>query len=149
MSIGLFVGTFDPFTIGHDSIVRRCLPLFDALVIGVGVNPEKHSMLSIEERLRSITELYADEPKIKVVEYDDFAVDLAKRVGAKFIIKGVRSVQDFEYERVQADFNRRLGGIETLLMYAEPQMESLSSSAVRILQKFGKPIDEYLPHKEK
>ena len=148
MRTGLFVGTFDPFTLGHDSIVRRALPLFDILVIGVGVNPDKHTMLSAAERVQRIADLYADISAVSVMAFEGLTIDLAKQVGAHYIIKGVRSVTDFEYERAQADFNRRMGGIETLLLYAEPQLESLSSSMVRTLQAFGRSTDEYLPHKK-
>lgn len=148
MRTGLFVGTFDPFTLGHDSIVRRALPLFDNLVIGVGVNPDKHTMLSAAERVQRIADLYADISAVSVMAFEGLTIDLAKQVGAHYIIKGVRSVTDFEYERAQADFNRRMGGIETLLLYAEPQLESLSSSMVRTLQAFGRLTDEYLPHKK-
>ena len=148
MRTGLFVGTFDPFTLGHDSIVRRALPLFDNLVIGVGVNPDKRTMLSAAERVQRIADLYADISAVSVMAFDGLTIDLAKQVGAHYIIKGVRSVTDFEYERAQADFNRRMGGVETLLLYAEPQLESLSSSMVRTLQAFGRSTDEYLPHKK-
>ena len=148
MRTGLFVGSFDPFTLGHDSIVRRALPLFDNLVIGVGVNPDKHTMLSAAERVQRIADLYADISAVSVMAFEGLTIDLAKQVGAHYIIKGVRSVTDFEYERAQADFNRRMGGVETLLLYAEPQLESLSSSMVRTLQAFGRSTDEYLPHKK-
>ena len=148
MRTGLFVGTFDPFTLGHDSIVRRALPLFDNLVIGVGVNPDKHTMLSAAERVQRIADLYADISAVSVMAFEGLTIDLAKQVGAHYIIKGVRSVTDFEYERAQADLNRRMGGIETLWLYAEPQLESLSSSMGRTLQAFGRSTDEYLPHKK-
>ena len=97
--IGIFVGSFDPFTIGHDSIVRRALPLFDRLVIGVGVNEKKRYMLTAEERVEAIRRLYAGEEKISVEQYSDLTVDFAQRHGAQFIVKGVRSVKDFEFER--------------------------------------------------
>ena len=145
MKTGIFVGTFDPFTIGHDSIVRRALPLFDQLVIGVGFNERKQTMFSVEERVETIRSLYANEPKISVEAYSDLTVDFASRMQAQYIIKGVRSVKDFEYEREQADVNRQLTGIETLLLLAEPQLASISSSVVRELKHFGKEIDEFLP----
>mgnify|MGYP002732771104 CR=1 FL=1 len=144
---GLFVGSFDPFTIGHDDIVRRALPLFTKLVIGVGVNPEKHCMFPAEERIGAIQRLYRDEPKIEVVGYTDFSVDLAHRVGAQFIVKGVRTVTDFEYEQVQAEYNRRLGNIETLLLYAKPEYMSISSTAVRTLLEFHKDVSWMLPRR--
>ena len=145
MNKGLFVGSFDPFTIGHDSIVRRALPLFDHIIIGVGVNERKKSMLDAEERVRRIKRLYADEPKIEVRVYSDLTIDFARREQATYIIKGVRSVKDFEYEREQADVNRLLSGVETIFLYAEPQLSSISSSMVRELQHFGRDISEFLP----
>ena len=145
---GVFVGSFNPFTIGHDSIVRRALPLFDRMVIGVvGDNVHKPDMPSAEERMETIRQLYADDERIEVKPYHGLAMDFAKAEGALFIVKGVRSVSDFEYEQWQADFNRRIGGIETLLLYTEPELASISSSALRELQHFGVDITSFLPHK--
>ena len=145
MRTGIFVGSFDPFTIGHDSIVRRALPLFDKIVIGVGINERKTHMLNENERVERIAQLYASEPKIEVKGYNDLTVDFAKREQAHFIIKGVRSMKDFEYEREQADINKLLNGIETILLYAEPQLASISSSVVRELKHFGRDISKFLP----
>lgn len=142
---GIFVGSFDPFTTGHHAIVRRALPLFDRIVIGVGFNERKKYMYSAQTRVKAIARLYADEPKVEVKEYSDLTVDFARREGADFIIKGVRSIKDFEYEREQADINRKIGGIETILLYAEPEYESVSSSMVRELIHFGKDAAEFLP----
>ena len=149
MKTGLFTGSFDPFTIGHQSIVARVLPLFDKLVIGVGVNERKKYMYSVEVRVKVIAELYADNPKVEVRAFNDLAVDFAHREGAWFFVKGVRSVKDFEYEREQADINRAMGGIETLLVFAEPQHASVSSSLVRELIHFGKNAEMFLPKKAK
>lgn len=146
MRTGVFVGTFDPFTIGHDSIVKRALPLFDRLVIGVVAdNPNKPNMSPAEQRIADIRRVYADNPNIDVQVYDGLAMDFAKSVGARFIVKGVRSVSDFEHEQWQADFNRRLGGIETILLYTEPELASLSSTAVRELRHFGVDVSPFLP----
>ncbi len=140
------MGTFDPFTVGHDSIVRRALPLFDRLVIGVvGDNVNKPNMRPAQERLAAIAALYRDQPAIEVKTFYGLAMDFAKSEGAQFIVKGVRSVSDFEYEQWQADFNRRLGGIETILLYTEPQLASISSSALRELSHFGVDVSPYLP----
>ena len=133
------MGTFDPFTIGHESVVSRALGLFDLLVIGVGKN-------SAEERVLTIERLYANEPRIDVVSYDGLTVDLAQECGAQYIVKGVRSVKDFEFERSQADINRRLTGIETILLFAEPGLDSISSTLVRELQSMGRDVSEFLPH---
>ena len=143
--IAIFTGSFDPFTVGHDDILRRALPLFSRIVIGVGVNERKQYMLSAEERCADIRRIYASEPKVEVKTYSDLTVDFARREGAAYIIKGVRSVKDFEYEREQADINRQLSGVETLLLYADPQLSSVSSSMVRELIHFGQNVSRYLP----
>jgi pantetheine-phosphate adenylyltransferase len=146
MRTGVFVGSFNPFTIGHDSIVRRVLPLFDRLVIGVvGDNVHKPDMPSAEQRMQAIRDIYADEQRVEVKPYHGLAMDFAKAEGALYIIKGVRSVSDFEYEQWQADFNRRLGGIETVLLYTEPELASVSSSALRELSHFGVDVSGFLP----
>ena len=151
MRIGVFVGSFDPFTVGHDSVVRRALGLFDRLVIGVvGDQVHKPNMQPAVERMQAIQELYADEACIEVKPYYGLAVDFAKEQGAHYIIKGVRSVKDFEYEREQADINRQLtnGQVETILLYSEPQFSSISSSMVRELQHFGVDVEPYLPKRK-
>ena len=145
MRIGILVGSFDQYTIGHDSLVKRALPLFDKIVIGVGYNERKKYMQTTEMRVDTIRQIYKDEEKIEVKQYNDLTVDFARREGAEFIIKGVRSVKDFEYEREQADINRQLTGIETVLFFAEAGMESISSSVVRELTHFGKDVKRFLP----
>lgn len=148
MKTGIFVGSFDPFTIGHDNIVRRALPLFDRLIIGVvGDNVQKPYMQPAEERIKAIERLYADEPAVSVKAYYGLAIDFAKAENAHFIVKGVRSLKDFEYEREMADINRQLsnGSVETILFYADPQLSSVSSSMVRELAHFGQDISPYLP----
>ena len=145
MKTGIFVGSFDPFTIGHLSIVRRALPLFDKLVIGVGVNERKTYLHTTEERIEAISRLFADEPAVEVRSYSGLTIDFAHSVEAGFIVKGVRSMKDFEYEREQADINREIGGVETVLLFAEPQLAHISSSMVRELTHFGKDPAPYLP----
>ena len=142
---GIFTGSFDPYTIGHDDILRRALPLFDHIVIGIGVNERKNYMQSAEERMKTIKAIYADEPKVEVKTYNDLTIDFARRENASYIIKGVRSVKDFEYERDQADINRQLSGIETLLLYADPRYSAVSSSMVRELIHFGQDVSRFLP----
>lgn len=145
----LFVGSFDPFTIGHADIVDRTLKLFGRIVIGVGINPEKHYMMTAEERLKAIQSLYEGDNRVKIVGFTDLAVDLAQREKANFIVKGVRSVKDFEYESEQAELNRRMIGIETILLYADPSLAAISSSAARQLAYFNKDISWMLPKAKK
>jgi pantetheine-phosphate adenylyltransferase len=149
MRTGIFTGSFDPYTIGHDNILRRALPLFDRIIIGIGVNEQKKYMLSADMRKKKIQELYRNEPRITVKTYNDLTIDFAKREMAQYIIKGVRSVKDFEYEREMAEANYRLSGIDTLLHFADPRLSFLSSSMVRELIHFGKDVREFLPTAKK
>ena len=149
MKTAIFPGSFDPFTIGHAAIVERGLSLFDRIVIGVGKNESKRSLYTAEERVRAISELYADNPQVKVVGYDDLTIDLARREGAQFILRGIRSVKDFEYERDIANINERLAGIETVLLITDPQHASIASSVVRELIAFGKDVTEFLKKKKR
>lgn len=143
--VALFPGSFDPFTIGHESIVRRALRLFDRVVVGVGYNINKRSLFTPEERVEAIRRLYADEPRVGVEAYDDLTADLALRVGARFVLRGIRSVKDFEYERDLAGINHRLSGVETVLLFTEPQYADISSTVVRELLSFGKDVSAFLP----
>lgn len=145
MKTGVFVGSFDPYTIGHHDILKRALPLFDQVVVGVGVNEHKQCMCSAQERVERIAALYADDPRVRVEQYSGLTVDFARRHGAGFIIKGVRSIKDFEYEREQADVNRQISGIDTLLLMASPALASVSSSVVRELIHYGKDVSAFLP----
>ena len=149
MRTGIFTGSFDPYTIGHDNILRRALPLFDRIIIGIGVNEQKKYMLSADMRKKKIQELYRNEPRITVKTYNDLTIDFAKREMAQYINKGVRSVKDFEYEREMAEANYRLSGIDTLLLFADPSLSFLSSSMVRELIHFGKDVREFLPTAKK
>lgn len=143
----LFVGSFNPFTIGHDDIVQRALRIFDRLVIGVGMNPGKDNVPAAEERVAAIRALYEDNENVRITTFSGLAVELAKRVGAVCIVKGVRSVKDFEYEREQAVLNKQLAGIETVLLFADPTLAAISSGAVRELQLFNQDVSWMLPKK--
>ncbi len=146
MTTAVFPGSFDPFTVGHDAIVRRALTLFDRIIIGVGVNVRKQYLYSADKRVENIARLYAAEPKVEVKAYSGLLVDFARQEGARFIVKGVRSVKDFEYEREQADINLKIGGLDTLLLFSEPQYQSVSSSMVRELLHFGRDVSEFIPN---
>lgn len=139
------MGSFDPFTIGHADIVGRALAIFDRLIIGIGYNERKQYAHTPDERRSEIAALYADEPRVSVVTYNDLTTELASREHAAAIVKGIRTVRDYEYEREQADINRQLTGIDTILMFASPGLESVSSTVVRELSHFGKDVSQFLP----
>ncbi|MGN0037063.1 MAG: pantetheine-phosphate adenylyltransferase [Bacteroidaceae bacterium] len=141
----VFPGTFDPFTIGHESIVRRALTFMDELVIGIGINEGKRTYFPTEQRLRQVRDLYAHEPRIRVDAYDGLTIDFARRVDASFIIRGIRTVKDFEYEETIADVNRKLSGLETILLFTEPELTCISSSIVRELLSYGKDVSALVP----
>ena len=143
--IALFPGTFDPFTLGHQSLVKRVLTCADAVVIAIGINEKKQTYYTLEQREAAIRALYAEEPRVKVITYSGLTVDVAQQEQASFILRGVRSVIDFEYEKAIADVNRQLTGIETLLLFTEPAYAHISSSVVRELLHFGKDVSAFLP----
>ena len=142
----LFPGSFDPFTIGHANIVERGLKMFDHVVIGIGVNDSKRAVYETERRLEAIRHLYKDNARVSVEAYTDLTIDLARRVGATHILRGLRSVRDFEYERDIAAMNKRLSGIDTVLLFTEPEYQSISSSVVRELIRYGKDVRDFLPN---
>ncbi len=147
--IALFPGTFDPFTVGHESLVRRGLTLVDELVIAIGVNEAKQSYFPVEKRLQMIRDLYQPEPRVRVESYDTLTVDFAREVGASFILRGIRSVADFEYEKTIAHMNQTLSGIETILLFTEPTHVHISSSIVRELLRYGRDVSQFLPERMK
>ena len=146
MKTAIFPGSFNPFTKGHYDIVSRALTIFDKVVIGIGYNPDKPKPDDLQQRIEQIAAIYKDNDCVEVEAYDDLTIDFAKRHDATAIVKGVRSIQDFEYERTQAEYNRMMSdGIETVILFADPKYSSLSSSIVRTLKKFGKDVTELLP----
>lgn len=145
MKRAIFPGTFDPFTIGHASIVKRALTFVDEIVISIGVNENKHTCFPLEKRIEMIRTLYQDDPRIDVQAYDCLTTDFARQVDACLIIRGIRTVRDFEYEETIADINRKLTGIETILLFTEPELTSVSSTIVRELLHYGKDVSMFLP----
>lgn len=141
----LFPGSFDPFTKGHANLVERSLQLFDHVIIAVGYNENKPGWIPVQERVSALKALYANEPRVTVESYSCLTVDFARQCGAKAILRGIRSVKDYEYEMQMADVNRQLSGIETILLFADPQLSAVSSSIVRELAHFGKDIKPFLP----
>ncbi|MBQ3680914.1 MAG: pantetheine-phosphate adenylyltransferase [Paludibacteraceae bacterium] len=145
MKKAIFPGSFDPFTIGHFSVVKRGLELFDHITIGVGSNCSKKSYFTLEKRLDIIRQAFHDEPRVSVKAYNSLTIDFAKEEEANFILRGVRSANDFEYEKSIADINKRLSSIETVLLFTEPQHSAVSSTIVRDLLSYGKDVAEFLP----
>jgi pantetheine-phosphate adenylyltransferase len=142
----LFPGTFDPVTLGHTDIIGRALPLFDKLVIGIGRNSNKVSMFSEEQRLKWLKEIYKDEPKIDVLAYDGLTVNCCKSIGADFILRGIRYVNDFEYEKAIADMNRSLANnVETIFLTCLPKYTSVASTLVRDVIRNGGDVSPFLP----
>ncbi len=144
--ICLFPGTFDPVTLGHTDIINRALPLFDRIVVGIGVNSSKSPMFSAEQRMQWFQEIYKDEPKVESVTFEGLTVDYCKTIGAKFILRGIRFVSDFEYEKSIADANRTMDkDIETVFLTGEPKYTSVASTIVRDILKNGGNASPFLP----
>lgn len=146
MRICLFPGTFDPVTLGHVDIINRSLNLFDKIVVGIGMNASKAPMFTGEERLRWINEIYKDEPKVQAALYEGLTVNFCRQIGAKFILRGIRYVSDFEYEKTIADANRTLdANIETIFLTGEPKYTSVASTIVRDIIRNGGDASHFLP----
>ena len=146
MRICLFPGTFDPVTLGHTDIINRAIPLFDKLVIGIGRNVNKVPTFSEDLRLKWIKEIYKNEPKVDAVIYEGLTINCCKEVGANFILRGIRYVNDFEYEKAIADMNRSLDPhVETIFLTCLPQFTSVASTLVRDVIRNGGDVTPFLP----
>ena len=141
----VFPGSFDPFSQGHANVVERGLELFDEVVIAVGYNINKPGWIPVDERVQALRSFYAQCGRVQVVKHDGRTVELAQKLGAGHILRGVRSVQDYAYELQMADVNRGLSGVDTVLLPALPQLACLSSSVVRELAHFGRRWQDMLP----
>ncbi len=136
MRICLFPGTFDPITLGHTDIINRALPLFDKIVVGIGINSGKNPMFSATQRMAWVNEIYKNEPKVSSQTYEGLTINFCNQIGAKFILRGIRYVSDFEYEKTIADANRTLDrSIETIFLTGEPKFTSVASTIVRDILK--------------
>ncbi|MES2004868.1 MAG: pantetheine-phosphate adenylyltransferase [Bacteroidota bacterium] len=144
--ICLFPGTFDPVTLGHIDIINRALPLFDKVYVGIGINSSKSPMFSAEQRMQWFKEIYKDEPKVESVVYDGLTVNYCRLINANFILRGIRYVSDFEYEKTIADANRTLDPhIETIFLTGEPKYTSVASTIVRDIIRNGGDASPFLP----
>ena len=146
MRIALFPGTFDPVTFGHLDIMERAFPLFDKLIIGIGTNASKQAMFSADQRVLWLKEIFKNEKKIEAVVYDGLTVECCKTVGANYILRGIRYVNDFEYEKAIADMNRSLdGNIETVFLTCLPKYTSVASTLVRDVIRNGGDVSQFVP----
>jgi len=144
--ICLFPGTFDPITMGHVDVIERTVNLFDKLVIGVGINSSKQPMFTVEQRTGWIKEIFRNEPRIEVTGYEGLTVDYCKKINANFILRGIRYISDFEYEKAIADMNRMLApGIETIFLTCSPQYSTISSTLVRDVIRNGGNASLFIP----
>lgn len=137
MRKAIFPGSFDPITLGHEDIIKRAIPLFDEIVIAIGVNAEKKYMFTLEERKRFIEETFKNEPKISVITYEGLTIDLCRRIKANFILRGLRNPADFEFEKAIAHTNRELSKIETVFLLTAASTSYISSSIVRDVLRNG------------
>jgi pantetheine-phosphate adenylyltransferase len=146
LRICLFPGTFDPVTLGHIDIINRAIPLFDKIYVGIGINSSKSPMFSAEQRMEWFKEIYKDEPNVESVIYDGLTVNYCKTINAHFILRGIRYVSDFEYEKTIADANRTLDpDIETIFLTGEPKYTSVASTIVRDIIRNGGNASLFLP----
>jgi pantetheine-phosphate adenylyltransferase len=146
MRICLFPGTFDPVTLGHVDIINRALPLFDKIIVGIGINSSKQPMFDAEQRMEWFKEIYKNEPKVESLAYEGLTIHFCKEVGANFILRGIRYVSDFEYEKTIADANRTLDrNIETVFLTGEPKYTSVASTIVRDIIKNNGDASPFLP----
>lgn len=146
MRKAIFPGSFDPITLGHYDIIKRSIPLFDEIVVAIGVNAEKKYMFSIEDRKRFIEESFADEPTVTVVVYEGLTIDLCKKLNADFILRGLRNPADFEFEKAIAHTTRRLSKIETVFLLTAAKTSYISSSIVRDVIRNGGQYEMLVPN---
>ena len=144
--IAIFPGSFDPFTRGHEAVVKEALGLFDRVVVAIGDNCRKQALLALDDRKRLIDDLYADDDRVECVAYDTLTGELARLKGAAAIVRGVRNTVDFEYERTMEAANRRLfGELTTVVLFTPAEVADIASSTVRELLAFGRAVDEFMP----
>jgi len=144
--IAVFPGSFDPFTKGHENVISRALPLFDKIIIAIGHNSEKKSFFTLDQRLKMIGKLYQDEPRVVLDYYEGLTVDYCKKAGAQYLLRGLRTAADFEYERAIAQINRKMNpGVETVFILAVPEFTPVNSTIIREILKYGGDASQFLP----
>lgn len=144
--IAVFPGSFDPITRGHESLIRRALPLFDKIYVAIGVNSEKSNMFPLDKRLGWIRATFTDEPRVEVMHYEGLTVEFCRKVNASFILRGIRTSADFEFERSIGQVNRKIEpGIETVFILSDPEYASLNSSLVREILRYKGDVRAFVP----
>jgi pantetheine-phosphate adenylyltransferase len=144
----IFPGSFDPFTKGHEDIVIRGLKLFDEIVIGIGHNTKKQRYFPIEHMISKMEETFADYPQITIITYNELTSGIAEKMGAKFILRGLRNTTDFEYENSISQVNRSLNPeLETVFLITSPPLAAINSTIIREVHKYGGDVSEFLPYK--
>ncbi|TAJ09068.1 pantetheine-phosphate adenylyltransferase [Marinilabiliaceae bacterium JC017] len=145
--IAIFPGSFDPFTVGHENVVKRGLSLFDKVIIAIGYNSNKKDFFPINNRAKWIEDVFADDPRVTVERFEGLTVDFAKEVGANYILRGIRTAADFEYERAIAQVNKAMSGIDSVFLLTTPEHTPVNSSIVRDIIKHGGDASKFLPEK--
>lgn len=145
MKIAIFPGSFDPFTVGHEDVVRRGLSLFDKIIIAVGYNSNKKDFFPLEDRMKWIKDVFLDDTRVSVEKYEGLTVDFAKEVGCTHILRGIRTAADFEYERAIAQVNKAMSGFDSVFLLTTPEHTPVNSSIVRDIIKHGGDAGQFLP----
>jgi len=146
MKIALFPGSFDPITIAHVDILKRSMPLFDKIILGIGLNSSKQSFLSADKREEIVRSVFQDSPKVEVQTYEGLTVDFCRKVNATYMVRGIRSVADFEYERAIAQINQTMmPEVETIFILSKPEYSAISSTIVRDILRNGGDVSPFLP----
>lgn len=147
--ICVFPGSFDPFTKGHECVVRKALGLFDEVVIGIGVNTSKKYLFDLQSRKEHIASLFSNDKKVKILEFSGLTVDFCKSIGANYIVRGLRDSKDFVYERSIAQMNKEISGIESVFFLTNPEFAAINSTIVREIHRSGGSIDLFVTNSEK
>ncbi|MEM9835112.1 MAG: pantetheine-phosphate adenylyltransferase [Bacteroidota bacterium] len=146
MKTAVFPGSFDPITIGHEAIVRRALPLFDRIIVAVGINSQKKYLLPLEKRLDCLQMVFADEPKVEVGSFENLTAHYCNSIGARYLVRGLRNASDFDYEKTISQLNSIVGdGLETVFLISNPEVSHISSTIVREIIKGGGDVSPFVP----